>query len=412
MNEVKRSKKILYVLGNILEFYEFTIYALFTPLFARLFFPTKYPFLSLLSSLAVFASAFFMRPLGSLFFGHIGDKWGRKISLIISLFTMALSTFTIGLLPTADKLGMFSGVSMLLCRCFQGFSAGGEYPGSSILLMESESKRKNLVGALIPMSCAIGALCAALTAFFLQNSLMPLWSWRVAFLFGGMLGIIALFLRLKTSESPEFEAHIRRHKLHEIKNHMPFKAVLKSHKKAFLITFLIGSYSYILINFSFVYLNIFLNQILEFTMRDSIFFNLFGIISFILSTILFGYLGDKFKHQKIMNIINILILFFIIIVFSLMLTKQNYALIISEVLICFLTGAYAACTNGYMYTLFPINIRFTGIALGYSLGMAIFGGTTPLICSLLLEFLDNNLTPAYYICFMSFITYLFLRHCQ
>jgi MHS family proline/betaine transporter-like MFS transporter len=387
-----------YIIGNALEFYDFTIFAFFTPLIGALFFPSSDPFYSLIFGLTIFSVAFIARPLGAVFFGHLGDRFGRKHSLIISLSLMAIATLSIGLLPTAKEIGTIAPILLFISRFTQGFSAGGEYGGVSVILMEiSPLKHRSFWGAFVPMSCGIGALLAVLTGAVLQHPYFPIWSWRIAFILGGAIGSLALFARLKASESPQFENLMRLKARERSKSTFPLNTLLKQYFKPFILTFMVGSFNNALINFSFVYMNIYLNQSIGLTMSTALFYNSFSLISFIISTISFGYLSDFIRKEFIMKFVTILFVLFSYPLFILLQFDGPFYIILAEILFGLMVGAYAACTNGYLFNLFPVEIRASGMGIGYSLGMALVGSTVPLVCSLLIMKFDNLMMPALYL---------------
>lgn len=387
-----------YIIGNALEFYDFTIFAFFTPLIGALFFPSSTPFYSLIFGLTIFSVAFIARPLGAVFFGHLGDRLGRKHSLIISLSLMAISTLSIGLLPTTKEIGTIAPLLLFLSRFTQGFSAGGEYGGVSVILMEiAPLKHRSLWGAFVPMSCGIGALLAVLTGAILQHPSFPIWSWRVAFILGGAVGFLALLARLKASESPQFESLVHLKARERTKSTFPLTTLLKQYPKSFMLTFMVGSFNNALINFAFVYINIYLNQNIGLTMSKTLFYNSFALISFIFSTILFGYFSDFIRKEFIMKLVTIAFVLFAYPVFLSLQLEGSFSIILTESLFGLMVGAYAACTNGYLYQLFPVEIRASGMGVGYSLGMALVGSTVPLVCSLMIKKFENLMMPAVYL---------------
>jgi len=201
----KKKVIIASVLGNALELYDFSLYGIFVPLFATLFFPTGNPTVALLASLATFAVGFLTRPLGGILFGYLGDRFGRKNALLISIMLMALPTLIISFLPTYAQIGILAPILLLLCRLLQGLCAGGEYTGASIFIIEHLGKsRRGLAGSLISASGAIGSLIAMLLGAALLQPGLPEWSWRIPFLMGAFLALIGFYIRRSLQESPEF----------------------------------------------------------------------------------------------------------------------------------------------------------------------------------------------------------------
>ena len=165
--------------GNVLEYYDFTLFVFLTPLISPLFFPAEDKVISLIAGLGTYAVGFFMRPFGSLFFGYIGDTWGRKKALTLSIFMMAIPTVLIGCLPTYEQVGMMAPLLLITCRLFQGLCAGGEYNGASIFTVENIQKAgAGLAGSFITSSSAIGSLSASIVASLVSLPGMQTWAWR------------------------------------------------------------------------------------------------------------------------------------------------------------------------------------------------------------------------------------------
>ena len=183
-------------IGNVLEWYDFAAYGYFASAFGRNFFPSTDQFVSLISAFGVFAVAFMMRPIGSIIFGHIGDRYGRKRALMVSVTAMALSTFAIGLLPTYAHIGSLAPLLLILLRMIQGISVGGEYTTSIIFLVEqSAPQRRGFIGSWASFSATAGALLGSLVGGVVTRLLDPAevlaWGWRLPFLPGILLGAVA-----------------------------------------------------------------------------------------------------------------------------------------------------------------------------------------------------------------------------
>jgi len=230
------NKKIIIsaIIGNGLEFYDFALFGAFSVAFSKLFF-TGDKISSLLSTLSIFAVAFFVRPLGSLFFGYLGDIFGRKKALSYSIIFMGVFTFLIGCLPLFRDVGYLAPFLLLCCRLGQGFCLGGENNGSAIFLLEHLKRRKGFAGALILTGGAVGTILATLFAGISNLPFMPEWAWRVPFLFGLLIGLLGVYIRHSLEETPEFLL------LNEKKERSsPFLFVLKNHIRQFLCAIGIG----------------------------------------------------------------------------------------------------------------------------------------------------------------------------
>lgn len=230
----KSIKKVILasIIGNIVELFDFTLFAILVRIFAKKFFPGDGNFVALSISLAVFAVAFFARPVGAILFGIIGDKYGRKKTIILSISLMSTSTFCIGTIPTYDTIGIMAPILLVLCRLLQGLSIGGEFASSSIFLIEYLSSKRGLASGITLSSAVLGALIATYIGH-LVIELSPLfdYAWRIPFLVGGMLAFLGVYLRLAIDETPEYkelmsQAKSYRFSLKEVFTHYFFEFIL------------------------------------------------------------------------------------------------------------------------------------------------------------------------------------------
>ena len=184
------------MIGNALEWYDFALYGYFSTLLAKLFFPSSDAVVSLMATYGVFAAGFFMRPLGGIIFGYIGDKMGRKKALLWSIYLMSFPTFAIACLPTYEHIAWGAPLLLTLIRLLQGLSMGGEFTGSIIFIVEhAEGRRRGFWGSFAPLSAILGILIgsglAAFLSYTLDSEQLSAWGWRIPFalsLFGGWLG--------------------------------------------------------------------------------------------------------------------------------------------------------------------------------------------------------------------------------
>ncbi len=198
-------------IGNTVEWFDFAIYGFLATYIAEKFFPSGDETAALLNTFAIFAAAFFMRPLGGFFFGPLGDRIGRQQVLALVILLMSGSTFAIGLVPSYDTIGVFAPLLLLFLRCLQGFSAGGEYGSGACFLAEYASdKHRGFVVSFLVWSVVVGFLLGSLTVTGLETVLsegaMDSYGWRIPFLIAGVLGAVGLYIRLRLGDTPEFEA--------------------------------------------------------------------------------------------------------------------------------------------------------------------------------------------------------------
>ncbi|HZK54211.1 MAG TPA: MFS transporter [Desulfosporosinus sp.] len=202
-------------MGNVMEWYDFALYGFMATIIARLFFPDQSQVASLIATYGIFAAGFIMRPIGAVFFGRLGDTLGRSRAMLISVIMMVIPTFCLGLLPTYEKIGIFAPVLLIIIRLVQGVSVGGEFSSSATFLVETSPKNKRgLSGSWANFGSTLGVLLgsgmATLTITLLDDTVVMAWGWRLPFLFGGLLGCLAIYLRKGLPKSEHFQKYIQK----------------------------------------------------------------------------------------------------------------------------------------------------------------------------------------------------------
>ena len=394
------AKRVIFAssIGNLLEMYSFLLFAMLLPTLTPLFFPSSDPFSALLLAYVVFSVGFLAYPLGALIFGYIGDRYGRRVALSLSIMGMALGTFCIGLLPSYSTLGLLSPLLLAFLRLVQGICAGGECIGSGVFIIEHVSdKNPGFFGSISAASGTFGALLASLVSAILISSIMPVWAWRVAFILSIFIGGIGLYLRSNIEESPSFENSLL------TTSNSPLKDLLQNHFKAFLCALGVGALGtvpfYLVIGFLNSYL-VFLDII---TIQESTELN-FLLLAFCAFTLpLAGYLADKIGHARIMILSALLTSIFAYPFFCVVYSGSFFHIVGVEILFLSVSQFFVAPLNVFLTQLFPVRSRYTGAAFGYCVGMALFGGTTPYIALSLITWSGNNVFPFLYVIFVSVI---------
>ena len=240
---LRRAAKASFI-GNFIEWFDYASYGYLVTVIGHAFFPEADKSVQLLSTYAVFAMSFILRPIGAVVWGAWGDRWGRRWALSWSILIMSGSTFFIGLLPTYAAIGMASAMSLLVLRMIQGFSASGEYAGAGTFLAEyAPPARRGIYTSLVPASTACGLLAGSLmvTGMFsvLSEDAMNTWGWRVPFLLAGPLGLIGRYIRVHLEDSPAYQ-EMRAEMPQEQKTASwvePLRLLLRDHLRETLITF-------------------------------------------------------------------------------------------------------------------------------------------------------------------------------
>ena len=387
----------------MLEFYSFTLFGLFLPIISPLFFPEKDPIASLLYGYLFFAVGFFAYPLGALLFGHIGDKHSRKKALSLSILIMAFPTALIGMLPSYSCLGIASPILLFMCRLLQGICAGGEYNGAGIFIIEhSRLNKGGFRGAIVAAAGTFGAFAATLIGFIFTTPSMPTWVWRIPFLLGALVGFVGFYIRRELDESPEFIKNTTSHK-----KHSPLIEIFRHHRKAFLCAIGIGGLGTVPFYLVIGYINTYFVTLEKISLFKMMILNMALTFVCALTLPIVGNVADKVGHARIMMISALALLCYSFLFFNLLQQESIFIITIAEFLLLGLSQGYVAPLNAFVSKLFPAPVRYSGTSLGYCIGMALFGGTTPYVSTLLIEYTHNSIAPLFYfmpICLMGILS--------
>ncbi len=385
-------------IGNCTEWYDFGVYAYVAAYVGATFFPLGDPAAQALAAFAVFAMSFLFRPLGSLFFGPLGDRIGRQKVLALTILLMSGSTFLIGLLPSYDSIGLFAPLLFLLCRMIQGFSTGGEYGGAATYIAEyAPDKRRGFFGSWLEfgtlLGFGMGAVVPTILILSLDEASMNSWGWRIPFLIAGPLGGIGLYLRKKLEDTPAFK------NLEESGSvaKSPLKSLLVGYWKTMLI--LIGVVIIINVgNYTLMtYMPTYLAQTLDISDAAAL-VPLIGVILIMLAVITpIGALSDRVGRKPLFLSACLSFLVFSIPAFWLITQGTTVTTFLGLLLIglCHvqLIGPLAAT----LPAMFPTKVRYAAFCIGYNVSTALFGGTAPSINEGVVQATGNNYFPAFYL---------------
>lgn len=404
-NSNYRNKKLLFscLLGNALEFYDFTLCGVFIVSLSQTFFPSSSDSTFLFGGVFVFSSAFWTRPLGAIIFGYIGDKWGRRTALSISIMLMGIPSFIIGCLPGYEVLGIIAPIILLICRLLQGFCTGGEHNGAAVFALEHFQIKQGVISGLISSSCVAGALSAAVVGYILSNPGYSLGVWRWAFLVGALISFIGYFLRRYTQDTQKFliEKKIKK---------FPLIYIWKYHRMSFLLAVITGALNGLLSYTLFGFLNLYLMHYVGIEATAAFFYNIFGLLAFLIFCPIFGCIADKTNIFFSMKMSGGLIILLSWATFLLLNNADKPLLIcFGQVLFGILVAGFAGPCHAFLQELFPLKVRYSGIASGFSIGMAITGGSTIFVMLFLLNKTNLLIIPAIYICISGIIWLLTLK---
>ena len=386
----------LATLGGVLEFYDFIIFVFFATTIGELFFPPGIPdWVLQFQTFGIFAVGYLVRPLGGVLMAHAGDLRGRKRMFTFSIFLMGLSTLGIGLLPTYATLGPLAPICLLLLRVGQGAAVGGEVPGAWVFVSEHAPRtRVGIACGLLTAGLTAGILLGSLVATGL-NAVMPAeqltrYGWRLAFLLGGVFGLISVYLRRLLSETPVFEELKARRALAA---ELPLKAVLRDFRPAIILSGLLTWFLAAAIVVTILMTPALLEKIYHVPRLQALQANCVATVCLCLGCILVGWLTDRFGPACVLLVgcplVGIAAYQFYTTV------GTNPALLMPLYAIVGLTVGIVAVVPYIMIEAFPAPIRFTGVSFSYNIAYAVFGGLTPLLVSWWLSF--DHQAPAHYI---------------
>lgn len=384
--------------GNILEYYDFTVYAVFSMVIGKSFFPAASEAVQVLSSLAVFAVGFITRPIGGIIFGYIGDIYGRRIALICSMVGMTMSTFSMGLIPDYSHIGIYAPILLVIMRLIQGLCISGEGTGAAIFILEHYGNlRAGLVTGVVQGSNIFGSLIATFVGLVLENSSYNPYAWRVAFLLGGIMGMMGFYVRLKVSETPIFQELNRKKQTLKA----PFFHVVKNAWRQMILTICIAGTAGSIVQMIKSYVNVFFQSVMHLSSSKSLAYLSYTLFVTMLSMAASGALSDLFGKRRMMTLSAFAMLVFSLPVFLLMSSGDSFYQILSLTMMGMMAGAIAGNAYIFVICLFTPEERFTGVSFSYNLGVAIFGGTTGFISTWLVKTFEISIAPAFYLIFTS-----------
>ncbi|ETP70485.1 major facilitator transporter [Planococcus glaciei] len=405
----KQTRRVLTasLVGSSIEWFDYFLYGTMAALvFNQLFFVNEDPTVGLMLAYASFALSFFIRPFGGIIFSHIGDRIGRKKTLVITLSLMGLATFGMGLLPTYQAIGIWAPILLITLRLVQGLGIGGEWGGALLLATEyAPPERRGFFGSIPQMGVTIGMVMGTLALWImtlLPNGAFMTWGWRVPFILSAFLVIFGLWIRKGIDETPEFKAVQASGEIPKL----PIVDTLKYHWREVLIAigakvvetapfYIFGTFvvSYATTNLGFS----------QTATLGSV------MIATVITTILIpimGSLSDKIGRKKMYIAGAVAMALYAFPYFWMLHQGSVLLLVVATIIGLGIIWAPITAVLGTMFSeIFDAKVRYTGVTLGYQIGAALAGGTAPLVATALLANFDNSYVPvAIYIIFTALIS--------
>ncbi len=380
-----------------MEWYDFALYGFFVPVISKVFFPSSSQLASLMATFGIFAAGFVMRPIGGVVFGYIGDRLGRAAVLRLSIATMGAATLLLGLLPTADQVGLWATVLLVAVRLLQGLSVGGEFSGSVTYMVEtSPLHRRGVAGSWANVGSLAGTLLgsglAALTTSALGDRALYGWGWRLPFWLGGVFGIAAFLFVRRLHDSPHMEHHERQHD-----EDSPLREALTQNRRETVLAVVFAAGYGVVFYLPLVYLPTYASQVGSVGYDVALQINVLGIALAIPLVIGSGWLSDHFLRRR-----TLLVAAFGLMAVSgwgllAMAAHGSAALAVAQLVLVVLVAAPMGAAPAMLVELFPLADRLTGYSLAYNLGLGVAGGTAPMIATWLISATGHDAAPGVYL---------------
>lgn len=403
------------VVGNILEWYDFAVYAFVAAIIAKKFFPSQDEVTALLATFLAYGLGFVARPLGGIVIGRMGDTHGRKYALLVTIFLMAAGTVLIGLLPTYQTIGVLAPALLVLARLMQGFSAGGEWGGSTAYIVEWAPKGgRGWYGSFQQMSVVAGLLLGSGVAALMNTLITPAdmdaWGWRLPFLIGGILGPIGMYMRRTIEETPKYR---------EVTGEIP-PTVPEEHAdrtSPWILAFRAIGFTvvwtvcfYVLLN----YMPTWTQKYMKLSPQAALWANTVGLLVLMVAIPFMGHLSDKLGRKPLLLACCAAFIVVPYPVLNYLASGQaDYTtLLIAQVFFALLISMFSGAGPAAIAEIFPTKSRSTWMTSGYAVAVAIFGGFAPFISVWLIEKYQSPVAHSFYLiaaAVISMLTILRLR---
>jgi MFS transporter, MHS family, proline/betaine transporter len=382
---------LLASLGGTLEFYDFVIFGVFAKDIADAIFPSTNPLVSLLASFAAFAVGYLARPIGGIVLSHFGDRYGRRRVFLFSLFVMSAATLGMGLVPTFAVWGVGASVLMVILRLVQGFCLGGELPGALTYVVETAPRHApfvcGVVFSCVTLGVAVATGISLAVRTWLPPEMVPWLGWRLAFVIGGLGGVLSFVLRRSLEESPEFA------RMKQMALRRPFGEVLRRHFVPALLGIAALAATGGFNGLFFAHMAAYLSGVLHYDPRQAITSQTIGVVVHALSILAVGRLADRLTPRILIRVGTVALMALAIPFYNALEARSLHPTVLMT-----LAGLCAGLVNGsfacILTDLFPTRVRFTGVALSFNVAFTLFSGLTPLVATSLIQATGSVTAPA------------------
>lgn len=368
-------------IGSVIEFYDFAIYGFAAALvFGHVFFPALGPAAATIASFATLGVAFVARPVGAIIFGHFGDRLGRKKTLIATLIMMGVATVVVGIMPTADQIGIAAPIILVVLRIVQGLAAGGEYAGAALFVSENApSEKRGFWAMFAALGGGVAIFMAPLTflliGFSMSEEAFLSYGWRLPFLASIFLVAIGLWIRLSMDETPVFKAEQQQ----DAALQLPVVEVFKRQPKVLILSCgvwsLVSTTGYL----GATFLTKYGTTTLELSRNSVLAMGAVGGLFYSIGLVLGGNLSDRFGRRRIVIAAAVAAAATSLALFPLLDLGTVFVLGVGMSSVMFISGIAGGPLGAYMSELFHTRYRYTGLALSNSVGTVVGGGIMPIV---------------------------------
>ncbi|SHK28980.1 MFS transporter, MHS family, proline/betaine transporter [Marinobacter antarcticus] len=383
-------------IGNVVEWYDFALYGYMAGILATLFFPSESQLASLIATYGVFAAGFFMRPLGAGLFGWLGDTVGRTKTMMVSVMMMALPTVLLGCLPTYDTAGIWAPILLIVIRLVQGLSVGGEFSSSVVYLVETAPDGKRgysgswaNTGSMVGM--LLGAGVAAVATSLLSEEALHAWGWRLPFLIGGLIGLVAILLRRNLPESKHFNRH-----LHDRSQTSPLLQAFTTDRLKMIKGIMFASAYGVIFYLPLVYLPEWLHLQTGMPRDKALQINTAATALLLVLIPFVGLISDRFIRRTHFIAGAMLVMALVSYPFYTLLANDGWwGAVVVQFVLAILLAVPLGAAPALFVELFPARDRLSGYSIAYNLGLGIVGGATPMVATWLIKESGSPAAPAF-----------------
>ncbi|VFP88525.1 glycine betaine/L-proline transporter ProP [Candidatus Erwinia haradaeae] len=407
INEVRLRKVITAtVLGNAIEWFDFSVYGFMACELGQVFFSGIDLRTQRIAVLAIFSLPFLIRPLGGVFFGILGDKYGRKKILSITIMMMSISTACISCIPSYSVIGIWSPVLLLICKIMQGFSVGGEYIGSAIFIAEhSPDRKRGLMGSWLDFGSIAGFLLGAVLVFIVSfvtgTECFLSWGWRILFFMALPLGAIGLYLLCMLEESPAFQGNLKKFIISDngtvrSRKKDSYIQLINQYRRNLLICMGLVITTNVTYYMLLAYMPTYLSKNLHFSEDDGMIAIIAIMIGMLFLQPTIGLMSDKFGCRPLVILGSFSLLFFSIPCFLLINAHVTGLMFLGLLILAFTLNSFTGVMASSLPAMFPSHIRCSILATAFNISIFI-ASLTPTIAAWLVEETKNLYIPAYYL---------------